>query len=237
MLGQDNTLVVSGYWKVDDNPKPTNGRHIAGAAKKRIDLFFSYQDHGFPWNESQSEYFYMSNPPSSEYAESWKSRECPCFTKYSIPADWKSFSQLGCIWLGKVKLLAKARELYPGKDYYVWGDMCYRRDEWAIMRSKSDKVLFTVNNWPEWPPYGGLLNAHKGIERYRQLPVIVSGSFLKIPDKSFDEFYDKFHQILEYVNNDYFIYDEEIVMSEMLMSYPKMFERTHNPKGMPCFSS
>lgn len=236
MHTSDETLVISAYWEIPGNTKPTKGRHLKKGAEKRIDLFFSYQDHGLS-GKGVGEYVHMPSPSPNLYAERFKTRRGPCFTHYSVPITWSSFGSLAPIWLGKLKLLAAARKRYPNKKYYMWGDLVHRRDEYAVMQANGKKAFFSFNNRPLQPPYGGLLSKHRGILAYKELPGIVTGQVLRIHTDLFDEFYEKFYTTLDKVNHNYFIYDEEIVLSEMLKAYPGIFERVRNPKGMPCFSS
>ena len=114
MIG--NTCVVSGYWHVDNNPKPTSGRHIAGVKRKGyIDYFFCEEEIDLP--NAFVIQLDRDRLPSLNFV-----RRLPQIVdrddaslKFNKSLDGETFFNLSSIWLSKPLLLWQAY-LMRGRD-------------------------------------------------------------------------------------------------------------------------
>jgi hypothetical protein len=205
---------LSAYWRVNGNPKPSARRgHIKHLLASPVDLFFGREavDAGFPQ-------IMLDKPPASELNLAVFSRS-RCFLKFNLPVQPEQFRELAAIWLSKVLLIKMASEVFQNTDHFVWVDCIYRIDAKSIQSSDANRV--TVSRYRR--PHRRLFGGSCGTAHIKTLGRLVRASVIKVPVAVVDEFSSRYLDMVQWVDDEYRIYDEEIVLSCMLQKWPDLF--------------
>lgn len=211
------TTTFSAYWRVENNPKPTAKLgHIKYAKNKNLDYFICSQDQIEIFNNKINLEF--KDLPSLPYIKNLtnfcKSRDT-VFLKFERPVRSDVFLNLATIWTSKILLFQKILD-YTDANYLMWVD-CVRTNNLDLIAS-SDSDRCCINQYRNFTsnPFGGLL---KNVLP----PVKLSASVIKLPRHIITEFIEKYVECLQFVDNNFIIYDEEIVLTIMYEKHPQLF--------------
>ena len=100
----------------------------------------------------------------------------------------------------------------------MWVDCVITKNFNLIASSESDKCCINQYKKSSFPrkPYGGLLkNTLPPIKTWAQV--------IKIPRHMVSEFIEKYIECFQFVDHNFVIYDEEIVLTIMHQKYPQLF--------------
>jgi len=210
-----NRATFSGYWKVEGNVKPTNGRHLRGAKKLNIDNFFSEEKIDFSNNIKLN----FKDLPSKPYLKNL-TKYCESmdyvYTKYGLRIKSSSYLKLATIWTSKILLFKRVSDLSLVKDI-VWRDCVFNRGFGEILNGGLEKKM-VIKKYHSIPgnPYGGLLEA--------KFPKIkLKAGALRLPVEIIKEFEEKYIECLKEVDRVFNIYDEELVLSFMNEKHSELF--------------
>ena len=220
------TTTFSAYWYVENNPKPTNKLgHIKHAKDKNrlgqlgLDLDYFICSKNQPESFNHKINLELSDLPSSPYIKNLtnlcKSRDTVWFKLgWRIQSD--IFLKLATIWTSKILLFQKILD-YTDADYLMWVDCVKATRADLIASSDSDRCC--VNKyWHGWPskPFGGLL-------KYTIPHIKIMARVIRIPRHKLSEFIEKYIECLQFADNNFIIYDEEVVLTFMHEKYPQLF--------------
>lgn len=225
------TTTFSAYWYVENNPKPTAQQgHIKRAQSKNLDYFICSQNQAESFTRKINLEF--EDLPSLPYLKNLtnfcKSRDT-VFTKYGKKIQSHAFLKLAKIWTSKILLFQKLLG-YTDADYLLWVDCVGATNLDLIASSDSDRCC--INAYParmDFPsePYGGLLENSLP-------PVKILAQVIKIPRHMVSEFIEKYIECLQFVDHNFIIYDEEIVLTIMHEKHPQLFDISNISKiGSP----
>ena len=218
----DNITTFSAYWKVDNNPKATARQgHLKGVYKKDVDYIICDES-----NVGQSNTNYISKKkddlPSLQYLKNivdfCNSRKFVNL-KFNIRIQSSAFLDLCAIWTSKILLFDEIRK-HTDSDFIVWRDCIHNKNyDDIILDTCSDKITTNIynNNFPD-KPFAGLLTHDMG--RYKSK---ISASVIKIPVVILDDVLANYIECLQFVDNNFEIYDEEIVLTYMYSNYQQLF--------------
>ena len=212
-----NTTTFSAYWLVENNPKATAKRgHIQHAQNKNLDYFICSKDQIESFNNKINLEF--NDLPSLPYLKNLtnfcKSRDT-VFTKFGQKIQSNAFLKLATIWTSKVFLFEKILD-YTDADYLMWVDCVRAPNLQSITSSDSDKCCINQNT--RFPN-----KFFRGLLKNTLPPIKISASVIKLPRHIIPEFTKKYIECLEFVDNNFIIYDEEIVLTIMHEKYPQLF--------------
>ena len=214
-----NTTTFSAYWFVKNNPKRSGKKgHIKHAQRKNLDYFICSQDRFESFNNKINLEF--NDLPSSPYLKNLtdfcKSRDT-VFTKFGQKIQSNAFLKLATIWTSKILLFEKILD-YTDADYLMWADCVRTINLQSITSSDSDKCCINKHAKSRFPnkPYKGLL-------KNTLPPIKISASVIKLPRHIIPEFTKKYIECLQFVDNNFIIYDEEIVLTIMHEKHPQLF--------------
>lgn len=223
----NDVSTFSGYWSVENNPKPTQGKHLVRASRKKLDFFIGEDVVDF------SSYIPLpfSKLPGGRYMKNlthYCSVNGNVFLKFGFPIDAVTFHKLVRIWVSKLLLFKHVYRKCNSK-YLMWVDCVFSPDNYDLIKTTNirDKIMINVSKqrrgwkYPDMP-FGGLLGS-------KQLPSVkIAGSCIKIPVDILDHVLEVYIECLQYVDNEYPIYDEEVVLSVMYQKHPELFEIVEN---------
>jgi hypothetical protein len=221
-----NIRRFSGYWHVEGNPKKNQGKHLLKIGRKNFNLFFSED----PVEGSFKNILIKKNQlESTQYNKNLKNsifKEKNCFTKFSQKIEGEVFYELSSIWTNKILLFQQAYRNYPNSDYIMWIDCVKNANLQAITDSNSD--LISINKYNgrgtskmKKEPFGNFLG--KGSKHFKKLDKFLLAQVIKIPTNRVREVVEIYKKVLNFVDQNYNIYDEEVVLSEMYYKYSKLF--------------
>lgn len=207
----------SAYWHVKNNPKATvkNG-HIKRAQSKNLDYFICSQDQTESFNNKI--HLDLNNLPSSPYLKNLtnfcKSRDT-VFTKFGQKIQSHAFLKLAKIWTSKILLFQKILDCTDA-NYLMWIDCVKEQNLDLISSSNSDRCC--INKYKNFTrkPFAGLL-------KNKLPPIKILAQVIKIPRCNVMKFIEKYIELLIFVDNNFIIYDEEIVLTIMHEKYPQLF--------------
>jgi len=220
MINMKKTTTFSAYWHVENNPKFSNRQgHIKHARNKNLDYFICSQDQvvGFS-NKIDLEF---NNLPSLPYLKNLtnfcKSRDAVYF-KFGRHVKSNAFLKLATIWTSKILLFEKILD-YTDADYLMWVDCVKTRNLQSITSSDSNKCYINQyaksDNFPNKP--------YKGLLKNTLPPIKILAQVIKLPRHIIPEFTKKYIECLQFVDNNFIIYDEEMVLTIMHEKYPQLF--------------
>jgi hypothetical protein len=212
------TTIFSAYWYVENNPKSTaKDGHIQHAQNKNLDYFICSQDQVADFTNKIDLEF--NNLPSLPYLKNLtnfcKSRDA-VYTKFGQKIQSNTFLKLATIWTSKILLFEKILD-YTDADYLMWIDCVGARNLISITSSDSNKCC--INKYGEnieGKNFGGLL-------KNTLPPIKILAQVIKLPKHIIPEFTKKYTECLLFVDNNFIIYDEEIVLTIMHEKYPQLF--------------
>jgi hypothetical protein len=142
--------------------------------------------------------------------------------KWGKKCSSNSFLELATIWTSKILLFEKVLD-HTDSDYLMWVDCVKTHNLDLIFSIDSDKCCINRYAPSIFPnnPYNGLLK--------NTLPTTkLSASVIKLPRHIIAEFIEKYIECLQFVDSNFIIYDEEIVLTIMHQKYPQIFKTYKN---------
>jgi hypothetical protein len=212
-----NLATFSAYWHVKNNPKQTAKRgHIKRAQSKNLDYFICSQDQTGSFNNKISLEF--NDLPSLPYIKNLtnfcKSRHI-VFLKFGLKIQSDAFLKLATIWTSKIFLFQKILD-HTHADYLMWIDCVKNKNLDLIASSDIDKCCINqYKNFTSEPFAGFLKNALP--------PIKILAQVIKLPRNIISEFIEKYIECLQFTDNNFLIYDEEIVLTIMHQKHPQLF--------------
>ena len=218
-IKEQNIVTFSAYWYVEGNPKRTaKSGHINRAEEKNLDHFICSQDQVGNFNNRINLKF--NDLPSLPYLKNLtnfcKSRET-VFTKFGQKIQSNVFLKLATIWTSKILLFEKILD-YTDSDYLMWIDCVKTFNRDLIFSTDSDKCCinrYTPSVFPN--------NPYKGLLKNTRPPIKIWAAVIKLPRHIIPEFTKKYIECLQFVDNNFIIYDEEIVLTTMHQKHPQLF--------------
>lgn len=214
------TTTFSAYWHVKNNPKlSVKLGHIKRAKNKNLDYFICSPEKKL--NFTNNIYLNFDDLPSLPYLQGLKgfckSRDF-VFTKYGEKIKSFVFFNLATIWTSKILFFEKILE-YTDNEYLMWIDCCSARNLELIDSSEGSKCFINQYRKSKFPskPYGGLL-------KNKLPPKKILAQVVKIRSSIVKEFIKRYIECLQFTDNNFNIYDEEIVLTIMHQKYPKLFK-------------
>jgi hypothetical protein len=212
------TTTFSAYWHVKNNPKGSAKKcHTKHAQNKNLDYFICSQDQTESFNNKI--YLELNNLPSLPYLKNLtnfcKSRDT-VFTKFGQSIQSDAFLKLAKIWTSKILLFQKILD-YTDANYLIWIDCVMERNLDLIASSDSDRCC--INQYKNFTrkPFAGLL-------KNKLPPIKILAQVIKIPRRNVMKFIEKYIECLSFVDNNFIIYDEEIVLTIMHEKHPQLFK-------------
>lgn len=214
------------FWPVKGNPKKTAEiGHINKAVEKNYDYFISYKKH--PEINCPHILLNQDQLPSLQYTKNLK-HYCHSNNKTLLkngrPIDNHAFFELSSIWLSKILFFERISKLGNFKNI-IWRDCVFnflprfRFTYSQIQNHDSIKAIFNFHKKFTKNPFRGLSKfdffAH---------PNKLSGAVIRIPTKILGEFIDRYIECLIYADNNFVIYDEEVVLTYMYYKHTHLFE-------------
>ena len=219
-MRMNKTTTFSAYWLVENNPKVTaNCGHIQHAQNKNLDYFICSKDQIESFNNKINLEF--NDLPSLPYLKNLtnfcKSRDT-VFTKFGQKIQSNDFLNLATIWTSKILLFEKILD-YTDADYLMWADCVRTINLQSITSSDSDKCC--INQYAK--SMGFPSKPYKGLLKNALPPIKILAQVIKLPRHIIPEFTKKYIECLQFVDNNFIIYDEEIVLTIMHEKYPQLF--------------
>ena len=218
-----NTTTFSAYWFVKNNPKATAKLgHIKHAQNKNLDYFICSRNQIESFNNKINLEF--EDLPSLPYLKNLtnfcKSRGT-VFTKFGQKIQSDTFLKLATIWTSKILLFQKILN-HTDSDYLMWVDCVAHRNLRLIASIDSDKCC--INN------YGEDIEGKnfRGLLKNTLPPIKILAQVIKLEKNIISEFIEKYIECLQFVDNNFIIYDEEIVLTIMHHKHPKLFNVLQN---------
>ena len=202
-------LEFSAYWNIKGNPKPNSKNLLNKAKLKNLDLLIC--DGRIPPSRSILKNIYkLSGTVNLK------------FNFLDVKAD--IFKKLCEVWTSKILLF---NEL-DGADFYIWRD-CSKEGEYEQIKNlKSDRV--SISSYIDFPNFNDKTNLPFGGRDTYRYNSLLCAQVIKIPHKIKKEFIDMYAKSLEYIDRNFEIYDEEIVLSYMRDKNPDIFNVIPNTK-------
>jgi hypothetical protein len=216
----NKTTTFSAYWFVKNNPKSSNRRgHIKYAQNKKLDYFICSKHQIESFNNKINLEF--NDLPSLPYLKNLtnfcKSRD-KVFLKFGLEVQSNAFLKLATIWTSKILLFEKILD-YTDADYLMWVDCVRARNLQSLTSSDSNKCCINQyvksNNFPSKP--------YKGLLKNALPPIKILAQVIKLPRYLVTEFIEKYIECLQFVDDNFIIYDEEIVLTIMHEKHPQLF--------------
>lgn len=227
--------VFSAYWHVNNNPKLYSKKHLTCVEDKKVDYFIT--DETFCPNNAKNINLSFENLPSKHYIKNltkFCQQEEYVFTKYNTKIKAKTFLDLATIWTSKILLFNEILN-YTESDWLTWVD-CISAENYDKIKTKNfnNKCVFnkylktmklqkrnseTKYLWPQ-KIFGGLVKNYN----CQLPPVKILAQVIKMPRTLVFHFVNKYIESLIFVDNNFLIYDEEIVLCVMFSKYPTLFK-------------
>jgi len=211
-----NTTTFSAYWHVDDNTKLSADKHLQCVINKDLDFFFAESKH--PSLKTIDLKF--DDLPSHKFINNLskiKTHYDDVYLKFTHPIKSSAFVRLATIWTSKILLFEKMLE-HTDADYIMWTDCVHSTNKDIIYKTTSNKCA--INKYSpdqlRGKIFGGMIT--------NDLPSIkILAQVIKIPRHMVMNFIERYEECLRFVDNNYIIYDEEIVLTIMHDRYPQLF--------------
>jgi hypothetical protein len=206
----------SAYWHVDNNTKRSAGKHLSSVVSKNLDFFFAENKHP----DIKTINLKFEDLPSHRFISKLSTLESQyenVYLKFTHPIKSSAFVRLATIWTSKILLFEKILE-YTDADHIMWSDCVFATNKDIIATTISDRCI--INRYSpdklRWEIFGGMIK--------NNIPSVkISASVIKIPRYMIMDFINKYKECLSFVDDNYIIYDEEIVLTIMHGRYPEMF--------------
>lgn len=197
-------VVFSAYWPVDNNPKQSAKYHLRELKRKNVDILYTDIQRNIAPKEI------VCSPPAYELINNFT--RTPCYLKFGIELSPKTMTDLARIWCSKILLFENVHE------DATWIDCVSAKNAELIKTKVKDKI--TINRYTKMykDPF------RLGDSPFHKLKTHLLGQVISIPYSINKEARDCFYEKLEWVKNNYPVYDEEVILSHMYESYPEMFE-------------
>jgi len=216
------TVTFSAYWYVKNNTKDSAKLdHIKHAQNKNLDYFICSYNQIESFNNKINIEF--NDLPSLSHLKNLtnfcKSRNT-VFTKWGHKIQSDTFLNLATIWTSKILLFQEISN-HTDVDYLMWVDCIHAKNLDKITSSDSDKCC--INQYGEsieGKNFGGLL-------KNTLPPIKILAQVIKLPRHIIMEFIEKYIECLKFTDDNFIIYDEEIVLTIMYEKYPQLFN-LHN---------
>jgi len=205
-------LVFSGFWKVENNPKKSNKiGHINSVKQKQLDLFFCEKQVDLDCKQHNILYDQL---PAHNFIKKLNPKK-PC-TKVGLAVNSEAFKKLCTIWCSKILLFKTAADLYPNEDVFLWRD-CVENNKFETIKNVDSKlcVIGTYNRTRRKPLFNNTITPE-----FQQL---LCAQVIKIHRDHLHTFLTAYKDTLNYVDNNYEIYDEEIILSTLCKQKPELF--------------
>jgi len=179
--------------------------------------------------------------PSLPYISKLHNRLSPLptvLTKYCKEISSPAFLSLASIWTSKALLFSYAKKLFPDSEYFFWVDNVTVRNFHIINESKGKKCFINRYNASLSSPFNGFSVPHITPPDVRHeacrdfwqsekepkpfFPILAQA--IKIHTDLIDVFEDSYIKSLSHVDEKYFIYDEEIVLTHLFQHQPDLFK-------------
>lgn len=210
-------VVFSAFWHVDNNTKFSTGKHLKCVVDKNIDFFFTDNEHP----NLKTINLEFEDLPSHQFINklsTLKDRHDNVYLKFTHPISSAAFVRLATIWTSKVLLFEKILK-YTDAEHIMWVDCVNATNKDIIATTISDKCV--INRYSpdklRGEIFGGLIE--------NNLPCTkILAQVIKIPRYMVINFIEKYTECLKFVDDNFIIYDEEIVLTIMYDKYPDMFQ-------------
>ena len=206
----------SAYWPVENNTKYSAGKHLKSASNKKLDYFFTENDcSGFKNINLKFE-----DLPSHKYIKNLTALHKhykQVYLKFTHLIQADAFIRLATIWTSKV-LLFEYMLKYTNSEYIMWVDCVHASNVDLISATCSDKCI--INRYPANKLRGQIFG--QMIENNLP-PVKILAQVIKLPRHIVPDFIKKYIECLQFTDDNFIIYDEEVVLTLMHEKYPDLF--------------
>jgi len=203
----------SGYWEVKGNPKPTATLgHIEQLNDKDIDILFC--DKNYPTKCKQVHI----DPLSTKYIKTFSS---PTFLKFGLACQTDIFQKLVSIWTSKMLLFKVVADLYPAENDFIWVDCVHNANYDYVASSNTTRCCL---NKYDGKNTRKMYHTPFNDKHFVHLDTYLSAQVIKINRQNLEATEKKYLECLKFANNNYNLYDEEIVLSLMYKTSPQLFE-------------
>lgn len=209
----------SAYWHVEGNSKPSvKIGHIKHAKNKNLDYFICSQDQAKIFTSTINlEFNGLPSLPYLQNLTNFCKSQDTVFTKYGQEIQSEAFLKLATIWTSKILLFEKILD-FTDSDYLMWIDCIKNRNLELIFSVDDDKCCIN-----RYPPSVFPNNPFKGLLKKALPSTKILASAIKLPRHIIAEFIEKYIKCLQFVDNNFIIYDEEIVLTIMHEKHPQLF--------------
>lgn len=208
--------VFSAYWHVDNNTKHSAGEHLKCVTDKNLDFFFAEKEY-FDLNTVKLKFEDLPSHRFINNLTKLNTQHDDVYLKFNRPIPSAAFVRLATIWTSKVLLFEKILK-YTDAEHVMWVDCVNTTNMDTIAVTCSNKCV--VNKYPTYrlcdEIFGGMIE--NNIPRTKILAQVI-----KIPSSVVMDFINKYIECLNFVDDNFIIYDEEIVLTIMHDRYPEMF--------------
>lgn len=161
-------------------------------------------------------------------------------TKYSKEISSPAFLNLVSVWTSKVLLFSYAKKLFPAAKYFFWVDNVTVRNFNLIRKAKGKKCFINRYNVSLSSPFNRFCLPGVTPPEVREracrdfwqssfeeqpkpfFPILAQA--IKIHTDLIDIFEESYIEALRYLDENYFIYDEEIALTHLFHKKPNFFE-------------
>ena len=215
--------VVSAYWHVDNNTKFSAGKQLKCVADKGLNFFFSEKK----YLDLNTINLKFGDLPSTRFINNLsklKTQHDNVFLKHPCPVTSKprtitsdAFVRLATIWTSKVLLFEKILQ-YTDAEHIMWVDCVNATNKDIIGKTVNDKCV--INKYSPNKLQGEIFS---GMIENNLPSTKILAQVIKIPRYMIMNFIKKYTECLSFVDTNFLIYDEEIVLTIMHDRYPEMF--------------
>lgn len=226
-----DTISFGAFWDMVGNPKLTAGKHLDSVLHKKVpyDVFFTNKD--ISLGDTNVIKKSKEDLPSWQHTKNLQNTlsSGDTYTKFCSAIPSKVMLELVQIWTSKFLLFKEVKEQFTG-EFILWRDCVYETGYGIIFSAKSNKIVIgayrndgiSCRTFPN-NPFGGILSPEQQKE-VSSWKTIILAQCIKMPYHRVEEFSQIYVNSLEYVDRNFNIYDEEIVLSRMCSIHPDMFE-------------
>ena len=206
--------IVSGFWEVPGNPKPSYQQgHLGQLKHKLVDVLLT--EDNFPYQDLPAHQI-LTDKPVSE----------PQYLKFGRQISATTLKRLTPILTSKILLLKWLQERYPAEDYYMWIDCVNTENLEQITNTESDRILcsqYTGDRWERQNTtlYGGIPNPYQ---------TWLLAQVIKVPAHRLDKLCDAYVEAVKYVDSRYSVTDAEFPLARVYDQHPDWFEIVNTDK-------
>lgn len=208
--------VFSAYWHVDNNTKHSAGKHLKCVADKNLDFFFAEKKY-FDLNTIKLKFEDLPSHRFINNLTKLKTQYDDVYLKFNHPISSAAFVRLATIWTSKVLLFKKILK-YTDAEHIMWVDCVNASNIDLISATCSDKCI--VNRYPANKLRGQIFG--QMIENNLP-PVKIAAPVIKLPRHIVPDFIRKYIECLQFTDDNFIIYDEEVILTLMHEKYPDLF--------------